>query len=328
MTATQAQETKLIDPLMHDFAMPLEATYYPLGFPVHIATNSNGILLAAEESWGRFRQMHSIPPLHMRIGVLNGGSPECPGDPVVREQRSLRARVADAENFAYSDIRNRFAFAWLTRATVVNRPYLRWHYIEGMSWDLLEPYLTPIHGGCVRFEGKGVLICGDSGAGKSSLTYACARRGWTLMSDDSSNLVRGREGAVVVGNPYTIRFRESAIGVFPELAAQALTPRLSGELSIELSTSSIPEIRTTLGSSVDYIVFLNRSIAGPARLAPFSKDDAFRWFEKVICCREKDVVDGHKAALRNLLSAQIFELRYSDFTSAIDRLESLVQTGA
>ena len=78
MTATQAQETKLIDPLMHDFAMPLEAAYYPLGFPVHIATNSNGILLAAEESWGRFRQMHSIPPLHMRIGVLTGGG-DCPG---------------------------------------------------------------------------------------------------------------------------------------------------------------------------------------------------------------------------------------------------------
>jgi hypothetical protein len=29
-----------------------------------------------------------------------------------------------------------------------------------------------------------------------------------------------------------------------------------------------------------------------------------------------------------LHSAQVFELRYSDFTSAIDRLESLVQTGA
>ena len=74
MTSLQAQEVKLNDPLMHEFAMPLEATYYPLGFPLHIATNSNGILLAAEESWGRFREMHNVPPLQMRIGVLNGGS--------------------------------------------------------------------------------------------------------------------------------------------------------------------------------------------------------------------------------------------------------------
>jgi hypothetical protein len=328
MTATQAQETKLIDPLMHDFAMPLEATYYPLGFPVHIATNSNGILLAAEESWGRFRQMHSIPPLHMRIGVLNGGSPECPGDPVVREQRSLRARVADAENFSFTDIRNGFAYAWLTQATVAARGYLRWHFVEGISWDLLEPYLTPVHGGCVRFDGRGVLVCGDSGAGKSSFTYACAKRGWTFMSDDSSNLVRGREGAVVVGNPYQIRFRESAIALFPELAAQIVRPRITGEMSIELSTSSVPEIKTTLESPVDHILFLNRSLAGPPRIVAHTKEDALRWFEQVIVCREQDVVDAHKAALRNLLTANVHELRYSEMTPAIECLEKFILTSS
>ncbi len=188
-----------------------------------ITTNSTEILLAAEESWGRFREIHRQPALQMRIGVLEGGPSECPGDPVVREQRSLRARVADAENFSFSDIRHGFAYAWLTRATVEQRGYLRWHFIEGMAWDLLAEYLTPVHAGCVRYEGRGVLICGDSGAGKSSFTYACAKRGWTFMSDDSSNLVRGREGAVVVGNPYKIRFRESAIALFPELGAQIRT---------------------------------------------------------------------------------------------------------
>jgi hypothetical protein len=199
MTQTQAPETQLIDPLLHDFEMPLEATYYPLGFPVRIATNCSDILLAAEESWGRFREMHAVPAAHMRIGILDGGPSECPGDPVVREQRSLRARVSDAENFAYSDLRNRFAFAWLTRATVVNRPYLRWHYIEGISWDLLETYLTPVHGGCVRFEGKGVLICGDSGAGKSSLTYACGAvgRSWPTIPQISFVVERARTLSVI-----------------------------------------------------------------------------------------------------------------------------------
>jgi hypothetical protein len=327
MTPTQAQETKLNDPLMHDFDMPLQSTFYPLGFPVKITTNSTEVLLAAEESWGRFREIHRQPALQMRIGVLEGGPSECPGDPVVREQRSLRARVADAENFSFSDIRHGFAYAWLTRATVEQRGYLRWHFIEGMAWDLLAEYLTPVHAGCVRYEGRGVLICGDSGAGKSSFTYACAKRGWTFMSDDSSNLVRGREGAIVVGNPYKIRFRESAIALFPELAAQIRTPRFTGGLAIELATTSVPEIKTTLESSVDYIIFLNRALAGPARVAPFSKESAMRWFEQVMCAREKDVNDAHKAALQNLLSAEVFELRYSDLPSAIEHLEALVQGG-
>jgi hypothetical protein len=327
MTATQAQACKLNDPLLHDFEMPLEAIFYPLGFPLQITTNSTDVLAAADESWGRFRKIYSQPALQMRIGVLEGGPSECPGDPVYREQRSLQARIADPENFSVSDIRRGFAYAWLTRATVQNRAYLRWHFIEGMSWDLLAPYITPVHAGCVRFADRGVLICGDSGAGKSSLTYACARRGWTFMSDDSSNLVHGRQGAVVVGNPYQIRFRESAIELFPELHTQALTPKLSGGLAIELATVTLPEIKTTLESSVDYIVFLSRAFGGPARLVSFSKEAALQWFEQVIFCAEKDLVDAHKASLRNLLSAEVFELRYNDLASAIARLESLVQTG-
>jgi hypothetical protein len=328
MTSTQAQMSKLNDPLLHDFEMPLRATYYPLGFPLRIATNSAEILLAADDSWGRFREIYSQPALQMRIGVLEGGPSECPGDPVLREQRSLQARVADPENFSVSDVRRGFSYAWLTRATVRNRAYLRWHFIEGMTWDLLGPYLTPVHAGCVRFANRGILICGDSGAGKSSLTYACARHGWTFMSDDSSNLVRGRQGAVVVGNPYQIRFRESAIELFPELRTQALTPKFTGGMAIELSTSSLPEIKTTLESSVDYIVFLNRALAGPARLVSFSKEAAMQWFEQVVVCGEKDSVDAHKATLRNLLSAQMLELRYSDLASAIEQLESLVQSGS
>ncbi|MFZ0521944.1 MAG: hypothetical protein WAL95_13030 [Candidatus Acidiferrales bacterium] len=327
MTSTQIQTSKLNDPLLHGFEMPLEATYYPLGFPLQITTNCTDILSAADDSWGRFREIYSQPALQMRIGVLEGGPSECPGDPVYRSQRSLQARIADPENFSVSDIRTGFAYAWLTRATVQNRAYLRWHFIEGMTWDLLGPYITPVHAGCVRFAGRGVLMCGDSGAGKSSLTYACARRGWTFMSDDSSNLVRGREGAVVVGNPYQIRFRESALELFPELRTRPLTAKFTGGLAIELATSGLPEIETTLESSVDYIVFLNRSLGGPARLVSFSKEAALQWFEQVIFCAEKDFVDAQKASLRNLLSAQVFELRYNDLTSAIERLESLIQNG-
>jgi hypothetical protein len=69
---------------------------------------------------------------------------------------------------------------------------------------------------------------------------------------------------------------------------------------------------------------LNRSLAGPPRIVPHSKKDAMRWFEQVIVCREQDVVDAHKAALRNLLSANVYELRYSEMTPAIECLEKFI----
>ena len=76
-----------------------------------------------------------------------------------------------------------------------------------------------------------MLLCGDSGAGKSSLAFACALKGWTYVADDSSRLIRGQQDRVVVGNPYQMRFRESAVHLFLELRNLPLTARASGALS-------------------------------------------------------------------------------------------------
>jgi hypothetical protein len=116
----QAQDLKR-DPLLYDFEMPLQATYYPFGFSLEITTNSHEVLAAAEESWGHFRKLFSEPPLQIRIGVLDGGPAEPPTVQTLRQQRGLLARVADAENFSVSDMNNGFAFVWLTRAAVENR---------------------------------------------------------------------------------------------------------------------------------------------------------------------------------------------------------------
>src|ERR1700733_5285368 len=113
-------QTLKSDPDLYDFEMPLQSVYHPLGFPLQIATNSHEVLAAAEESWGHFRKAFSVTPLQVRIGVLDGGPVECPAAPIVRAQRNLLARVADAENFSVTDRMRSFAFAWLTSATIAN----------------------------------------------------------------------------------------------------------------------------------------------------------------------------------------------------------------
>ena len=315
------------DPLLHDFELPMRAIYYPLGFSVEIATNCNEVLLAAQESWGHFHKTFSGRILRICIGVLDDGSAICAVPPVVRARRGLIARVADANNFSMSDVERGFAFAWLTRATVADKAYLRWHFIEGISWDLLDPYLTPVHAACVRKDDCGILLCGDSGAGKTSLAYICALKGWTYLTDDSCCLVRGGHDRTVIGNPYQIRFRASAVDLFPELRDHCPKLRVNGEkvgeIVFELATASLPRIVITTRSFVDYVIFLNRNYDGSASLIPFSKITALRWFEQVICCSEKKIDNVHRAALRKLVSAEIFELRYADLDSAIEELETL-----
>jgi hypothetical protein len=321
-------QTSAPDPLLCEFELPLRAVYHPLGFSVEIATNSKEVLAGAEESWGNFRRIFPEPAVQLRIGVVEGGPEKCPPAPVCRAQRNLLARVADARNYSVSDLKQGFAFSWLTQTVVENRAYTRYHFIEGMSWDLLDSlYLTPIHGACVSMGERGVLLCGDSGAGKSSLSFACARTGWTFLSDDSCCLIRRRTGRVVVGNPYSMRFRVSAVELFPELKDRRITLRTDGEFAIELQTASLPEIRRTSECSIDYIVFLSRGEPGPPSLLPFPKNKALEWFEQVVCYGEKEVRDAKKASLRNLLTAEVFELRYSDLDAAVKRLETLLRDG-
>jgi hypothetical protein len=322
-------QTTAFDPVLANFDMPLREVFYPLGFSVEITTNSREVLAGAQESWGHFRKVFAEPAVTLRIGVLDSGPELCPPPPVCRSQEHLLTRIADVSNYSVSDMARGFSHAWLTPAAAANRAYLRYHFIEGMAWDLIESlYITSIHAACVSKQGRGVLLCGDSGAGKSSLSFACARRGWAFLSDDSTCLIRGRKDRVAIGNPYQIRFRESAVELFPELADQKLTLRATGEFAFEIPTACLRNIETASECSVDFIVFLNRGTLDPPGLRPVSRSRALKTFEDAIQYREQAVRDAHKATLRNLFTAPVFELRYRDLESAINLLEDLVRDGA
>jgi hypothetical protein len=316
------------DPLRWDIELLLRGTFYPVGFPVEITTNSYELLAAAEASWGRFAKSFSAPSIQIRLGVLPSASTVCPPAPSARGQQNLITLIADQENYVALDTREGFAFGWLSEAAVCDRAYLRYHFLEATVWILLDSlYLTSVHAACVALDGRGVLLCGDGGAGKSSLSYACARNGWTFLSDDSTKLIRRRQKRLVTGNPYQIRFRDSATELFPELGRQPVSARLSGELSIELATAEHPAIAVTTECAVDYLVFLNRHEPEPEGLFWFPKDRALQWLEQVVCYGEERVRDEHKAELRALVSAETLEMRYSSMDTALRLLEALVRKG-
>src|SRR6202041_3584580 len=45
--------------------------------------------------------------------------------------------------------------------------------------------LMPLHGACVGHEGRGLLLFGDSGAGKSTVSLHCLFRGMDFLAEDS-----------------------------------------------------------------------------------------------------------------------------------------------
>lgn len=327
VTATDVVEPAIAsDPLLRNVELPLREIYYPLGFAVEVITNAERVLLAAEESWGGLTQSFSEPALELRIVLAEVGSGVCPPPPVYRSQGHLLSIVADAQNFAVCDRDQGFAFAWIDRDAAQHKAYLRYHFLEGIALSLLAGcHVTALHAACVEFAGKGVLLCGNSGAGKSSLAFACARAGWKFISDDASYLVRKGAGRQVVGNSHQVRFRPSAIDLFPELQGFSPTPRITGKPSIEVGTALMPELTTARQSTVEYIIFLNRIESAGAELIPFRRELAHDWANQSQAAIAPDD-EIQATSIRELLNAQLFELRYRSLDGAVARLEDLIRS--
>jgi hypothetical protein len=197
-----------------------------------------------------------------------------------------------------------------------------------MVYPLLEVrHLITLHAACVRYEGKGILLAGNSGAGKSSLSYACARRGWIFVSDDASAFQRNASELKVIGHPQKFRFREPVGELFPEFRHLRSSLRAYGKPTIEVSTQSLENIITAEESTVDTIVFLNRAAykAGPPVFIPISAEEAWNRLSFSVWAVQMPAFEERLIALERLLSVPIYEMRYSELDPAIDLLECVVQ---
>ena len=335
MPTSPALETRLIkpnemDPVLAKAALPLRAIFFPLGFPVVIVTNSHVILAAAEQSWSRFQKKFSTPPLMLHLGVTANppDSADLPTAPVCRIQGHLLSNVADPHNFIVSDVNAGFSFGWVTQRVAEDTPYLRYHLLEAAVLYMISVLrATPLHAACVSPAGTGMLLCGDSGAGKSSLAFAGARAGWTFTCDDASYLLFDRTDRMVVGNCHQFRLRDSGVQLFPELEGRLITPRAAGKPSIEIPTSDLPELNTADSAIIKFIVFLNRRDVETPGLFPFSKTVALSWFQQFLV-RGSMSSTALLENLHNLLQVDILELRYTSLDWAIERLNTLAHKGS
>ena len=312
------------DPLRYGTRLDLESVYYPLGFPLTLATNSEHVLRAAARSWSEFSPMFRTPPLALRIVVDGQGAR--PEAPVYRGQAHLMTIASDADNFAVCDYTRRFGFCRLNETAAADAVFTGYYFLEAMAYHLLtQLHVTPVHGACVVRGRRGVLLCGAAGAGKSTLAYAAARAGWTYVSDNESWLLRSRGRPRLVGNPQRIRFRETGASLFPELRAFPAARDVNGKMSIDLSTGSLARFATAPRCSVHAVVLLERSAPGPDALEPASGDAATEALLAGVPMYEPHVHRRHVASLERLLERPAFVMHYQCTASALGMLEEVVR---
>jgi hypothetical protein len=321
-----SRKTVLPKFMMEPPELPLCATYFPFGFPAEVRTNSETVLELFGRLWGSFSKQRATEPIRCEVELVEGHGTACPRAPVYRLMLPLMMSIADAHNHCIVDLERAEAKIAISRAALRHPSYAQYFFLGVPACCIATRYATPVHAACVALDEHGVLLCGDSGAGKSTLAYACARSGWTYVSDDGAYVLDGGVDRQVTGNCHQVRFRPSATKIFPEFGGYETTPRAAGKPSIELPTAPMTHIKCAQSTRANFICFLNRNTADSPQIVPFSKDLARRSMRQVLYGTRESLTNQYEA-IERLLTAEVFELKYSNLERAVDRLHSLAVTG-
>ena len=314
------------DPLGCEFPLPLLGKYYPMGIPVHIATNSQSTFWRLPDRvWSRYPVVAGAQPVVLRVMVEDHNTTDRLSPPVPRGQGHLLSIVQGPDNFAVCDLSASFGFARLTHDVAKDSAYVRYHFLETAVYTMIEAqHFCPVHASCVALNGRAAVLCGDSGAGKTSLAYACARLGWTYLADDATYIVRDRRDPTVAGRPFAIRFRAEARALFPELSRYRPERRPNGKLNLEIDTDELG-LTVALESKASCLVFLNRKdYPAEARISRFSRADAFQQLSKSICYGDQHTRNAQTQSLGDCVKLPVLELAYSDFDSAETALRGVL----
>jgi hypothetical protein len=301
--------------------------FFPMGFAVEIETDAPEIAAAAELAWRRYSHSRAGEPIRIRVTV-SGEREAAGGPPRVEFDGAWMSIVRSGANRARANLSSGTAEIRVTRDVAADPAYFNYHFLKPLTYLLLAPrHFAFVHASCVARNGRAMILCGDAFAGKTCLAFACARRGWTFLSGDATHLLHDSEDFSVVGRPFSIRFRESAKELFPELAAWPAVMRPNGKASIEIETERLG-LETALRAPASHIVFLERSAAGIARLAPVAVDEAIRRLDEAVFFGDAAVRQKQRATLARFASLPAVRLTYSTLDGAEAALRQLSQGGA
>lgn len=88
-----------------------------------------------------------------------------------------------------------------------------------LHWRALERGLAPVHATAFVWRGAGIIVAGESGAGKTAILLAALALGAQLVASEWP-LLAGEPGATVYGDGEPLRIRAWHLHAVPEIAPQ------------------------------------------------------------------------------------------------------------
>jgi hypothetical protein len=282
---------------------------YPLGYPVEITSDDGRALDAANQRWGAWECMFAAPAVPFVI-QMHGG----------RASAHRPRFEASADGFLLADdCGSRAAFDLQLRQgsmDVCEESLRRPDFLEACVLTALDwIFFTPIHAGCVIKNGRTLLLCGDSGVGKSTLAYACMKAGWTFVSDDGLHWAAPPHN-VLVPSARRILLREPARALFPEILPIPSHRAENGKTAILISPAIYAK-----SAVPGPCVFLSRG-PGKASATPYSNEAALTYFLKYVVRPDPDC---ERRRFQELLQREpAWLLQYEHLDDGVQALEQFL----
>ncbi len=207
-------------------------------------------------------------------------------------------------------------------------PMLEWA-INWCVYTYSQQYLL-IHAAVVERGGRGLILAGRPGAGKSTLCAALVGRGWRLFSDEFAVISLDDGRLWPIARP--ISLKNDSIERIRRFVADAVI----GPVSDDTHKGKVAHMRAPAESvrradepaRPAWIVFPNRAEDGPATLAPVPGARAFFRLGDNAFNYHFHGAAGFEALCRLIDACARLELRYSDLEDAVAALEGLAEGDA
>ena len=271
------------DPLGHTAPLDQVAQFPLLGLPLEIRSNSPAVIAAAERSFSHWRSLgpeliEPSEPLVVCIVV----HPSADNDRRLKRRTQNAERsaqftqrvhgncfiAASGENLLTARMDHGQALAFVTPDLVADDMHFRYHVLECLAL-LMASWRdrTPIHAGAVVHNGRTALLVGPSTAGKSTLCYACARAGFSLLAEDVV-YVSMRDRPRLWGNPWSIHLLPDAPRLFPELANMRARIQANGKRKLTVDLAELGAAQSHVYADDSIICLIDRHERRASVLAP------------------------------------------------------------
>ena len=148
--------------------------------------------------------------------------------------------IIDEQTVIDVDCRNRIASAYISEEHV-DSPWIIAHRIFYLPiLEILRDVdAYYVHAGCVCRGRECVLLCGGSGHGKSTTTYALVKSGFAYMSDDAVFVRKDDNDLEIFSFPEKIKLDAKSCSFFPELSDHVVS---KGKAEIALEDTGIESV--------------------------------------------------------------------------------------